>query len=256
MVAEDVCPPRRSGASRDARIYDWGVVISVVMPAHNEAGYLEASVKSLVEAIRTRSRTFELIVVQNGSTDTTAHEADALAAEYEEVRVIHRPEPDYGAALRAGFLAASGNVVINFDVDLVNLDFFDRAMAVLREETVSIVVGSKRAGGSQDRRSTGRRWITSIFAATLRYGFGLTVSDTHGIKALRRADLLSIVDGCQFGRDIFDTELILRAERSGLTIKEVPVAVSDIRPPRTSIARRIPRTLLGLARLRLALWRA
>ena len=118
------------------------------------------------------------------------------------------------------------------------------------------MVGSKRSPGAQDQRPFGRRAVTAVFSAVLRYGFGLQVSDTHGLKALRRAPLLPLVEACQFGGDIFDTELIIRAERAGLAVRELPVSVADQRPPRTPIIRRIPRSLVGLVRLRLALGRA
>jgi hypothetical protein len=60
---------------------------------------------------------------------------------------------------------------------------------------------------------------------------------------------------CRFGKDLFDTELILRAERAGLHTAEIPVTVVERRPARTSILRRVPRTLSGLVKLRVALWR-
>ena len=82
------------------------------------------------------------------------------------------------------------------------------------------------------------------------------MSDTHGMKALRPgARSCRWSRACQFGGDIFDTELILRAERAGLTVRELPVSVADQRPPRTPIISRIPRSLVGLVRLRLALGR-
>jgi hypothetical protein len=120
---------------------------------------------------------------------------------------------------------------------------------------LAAVVGSKRSPGATDRRSVGRQAITAVFSVVLRLGFGLRVSDTHGLKTLRRIPLQPFVAACQFGADIFDTELILRAERAGLAVTELPVAVADQRPPRTPISRRIPRSLAGLARLRVALWR-
>ncbi len=118
------------------------------------------------------------------------------------------------------------------------------------------MVGSKRGPGAQDQRPVGRRVVTAVFSAVLRHGFGLHVSDTHGIKALRRAPLLPLVEACEFGEDIFDTELIIRAERAGLAVRELPISVADQRPPRTPILRRIPRSLVGLLRLRVALGRS
>jgi hypothetical protein len=85
-------------------------------------------------------------------------------------------------------------------------------------------------------------------------GFGLGVSDTHGMKVLRRKEMVSLVEGARFGTDLFDTELVIRAERAGLRVEELPVLVEERRPSRTSIGRRIPRSLVGLARLRMVLW--
>lgn len=226
------------------------------MPAHNEEGYLEPAVKTVVTALAGRDQGFEVIIAQNGSTDATSAEGRRLADAYEAVRVLDLPSPDYGLALRAGFLQASGELVVNFDVDLVDLDFLERALAVMADPEVTVVVGSKRTAGSEDRRGPARRLVTATFSLVLRHGFGLRISDTHGLKALRRQPLAPLVAACHFGKDIFDTELIIRAERTGLRVEEIPVAVSDTRPPRTPIARRIPRTLAGLARLWLVLRRS
>ncbi len=230
-------------------------MISIVMPAHNEEGYLEPAVKTIVTGLRDRRLSFEVVVSENGSSDATASEADQLARTFPEVRILRSPVADYGRALKAGFLAARGDVVANFDVDLVDLPFLDQALELLCAEQPAIVVGSKCSPGAQDQRALGRRVVTATFSAVLRYGFGLKVSDTHGMKVLLRAPLLPLVETCQFGGDIFDTELILRAERAGLTVHELPVSVADQRPPRTPIISRIPRSLAGLVRLRLALLR-
>jgi glycosyltransferase involved in cell wall biosynthesis len=197
-----------------------------------------------------------VVVAENGSTDATRTEAEGLAATFSEVTVLTSPTADYGRALKAGFLASSGDVVVNFDVDFVDLGFLDRAVALITGKDADIVVGSKRSPGSDDQRRVGRRAVTAVFSLVLRHGFGLDVSDTHGVKALNRMKLLPLVETCQFGGDIFDTELIIRAERSGLVVRELPVSVTDQRPPRTPIVRRIPRSLWGLVRLHGALRQA
>jgi glycosyltransferase involved in cell wall biosynthesis len=230
-------------------------VISVVMPAHNEEDYLEPAVKAVVTGMSERGGDFEVIIVQNGSVDSTRAEAARLADAYEQVTAVHRPDADYGRSLRQGFLLSHGDVVVNFDVDMVDLDFLDRALSVMDAIDAAVVVGSKRGPGSDDRRGAARRLVTATFSFVLRHGFGLRISDTHGLKALRRGPLLPLAEACRFGKDIFDTELIIRAERAGLVVAEIPVAVSDTRPPRTPIARRIPRTLAGLTQLWLVLRR-
>jgi glycosyltransferase involved in cell wall biosynthesis len=231
-------------------------MLSIVMPAHNEHGYLEPAIKSVVAALRDRNVAFEVLIAENGSRDATVVEAEGLARTFPEVRVLFAPVADYGRALKAGFLEAAGEVVVNFDVDFVDLGFLDRALPLLTDGGADIVVGSKRSPGSEDQRRAGRKAVTAIFSLVLRYGFGLRVSDTHGVKALKRAPLAPLVAACGFGGDIFDTELIIRAERTGMVVRELPVSVADQRPPRTPIIRRIPRSLWGLVRLRLALGRA
>ncbi|HEX5585878.1 MAG TPA: glycosyltransferase [Acidimicrobiia bacterium] len=230
--------------------------VSVVIPAFNEAGMLRESVHDVVGGLRARAAPFEVIVVENGSTDGTRAIAAELAAHDSEVTFRALARPDYGEALRTGILAAQGAVVVIFDTDYYDLDFLDRALA--RLEVVphpAIVVGSKRAPGTRDDRPWPRRLITAAFATVLRAGFGLRVSDTHGMKALDRAAVTPLARQCRNGRDLFDTELVLRADRRGLAVVELPVTVAERRPSRTPIARRAVRTVVGLVRLRILLWR-
>ena len=230
--------------------------VSVVMPAFNEAEILVMTVKTVVEGLRTRGERFELIIVENGSTDDTLAIAEQLSVEMPEVRVEHRDEADYGRALRSGLLDSTGEAVVNFDTDYFDLDFLDAAVAqVLGADGPAIVVGSKRGEGANDTRDPLRKLATGVFATILRVVFGLKVSDTHGIKAMRRAAVEPYARVCTFGQDLFDTELILRVERAGLRAGEIPVVVRELRPARSSFLSRVPRTLRGLWKLRWALWK-
>ena len=234
------------------------VALSVVMPAFNESAILAESVEHVVKPLRERAETFELLVVENGSTDDTLAIAHRLGVEVPELRVVHRAVADYGAALRNGLIEAQGEIIVNFDCDYYDIDFLDRAVARLRgERAPAIVVGSKRAPGASDQRSAARRAVTWGFSTLLRLGFGLHVSDTHGMKAMRREAVLPYAEQCTLGRDLFDTELIVRAERGGLGVEEIPVAVVERRPARSPLASRVPRTVWGLVTLRRALgWRS
>jgi glycosyltransferase involved in cell wall biosynthesis len=233
-------------------------MLSVVMPAFNEAGFLEESVRDVTAGLRARGEPFEVLVVENGSTDGTFDLALRLAAADDSVRALQRPVADYGDALRAGLLDARGDVVVNFDVDYYDLTFLSEAVERVRAAGgPSIVVASKRSEGATDERPLRRRIVTMTFGMLLRAGFGLGVSDTHGMKAMRRADVEALAEQCRFGVDLFDTELVLRAERAGLAVAELPAHVEERRPARTSIWTRVPRTMWGLVRLRVAIkgWR-
>jgi glycosyltransferase involved in cell wall biosynthesis len=232
-------------------------MISVVVPAYNEAALLGSAIRSMVDGMRALALEFEVHIVENGSTDGTPTIAARIAEAVPEVEVHSMRTANYGEALRTGLLASRGDVAVIFDVDFWDLQFLKEALEVLDASPDPtgpvIVVGSKRAPGAYDGRSPGRRLGTAVFSTVLRAGFGLTVSDTHGMKVLNLGVLRDAVSACRNGSDLFDTELVLRAERSGCIVAEVPVAVTELRPPRTSIVQRVPRTLLGLAKLRHAL---
>jgi len=232
------------------------VKISVVMPAHNEEALLAASIDDVCAGLEARRASFEVLIVENGSTDRTLELARDLESRLGEVRVLSRPVADYGAALRLGLLEARGDAVVNFDVDYYDLAFLDAAVASLGPAPeAAIVVGSKRAPGADDQRAWPRRLVTWGFTTLLRVLFRVGVSDTHGMKALERSRVVELARRCRFDADLFDTELVIRAERAGLRVTEIPVTVTERRPSRTPILRRVPRSLLGLVRLRLALSR-
>ncbi len=227
-------------------------MLSVILPAYNEAAFLEAAVSELHAGLST-GEAFEILVVENGSSDDTAAVASRLAESLPAVRLLTRPEADYGAALRAGLLAASGDAWVVFNVDYWDLPFMHAALESIdrrcRGEGPALVVGSKRAPGASDRRGLVRRSATRVFTTLLKAAFDVGVSDTHGMKVLSAAPLRPVVERCTFGRDIFDTELVVRAERAGLGVVEIPVAAVETRPARTSFLGRVPRTLADLTRL-------
>jgi hypothetical protein len=229
--------------------------LSVVLPAYNEVTLLGSTVTNIATGLDERGVTYELVVVENGSHDGTLRLARLLAAQLPSIRVLTMPVGDYGAALRAGFRAARGEIVVNFDVDYYDLAFLDQAIQLLQDTSAALVVASKRAAGAQDRRPLHRRLVTFVFTTILGRLFGLPVSDAHGMKAMRRAAVAGTVEECTMTRNLFDVELVLRAGRSGLTVLEVPAVVVERRPPRSAITRRALETVLELVQLALVLRR-
>ncbi len=229
------------------------------MPAYNEAAFLEQTVRTVTDGLRAWNEPFEIHVVENGSTDGTRTIAERLAGAIAEVYVHRLPVADYGEAIRTGLLESRADIVVLFDVDFYDLGFLKEALTVLDDDPDPtgpvIVVGSKRAPGAHDERAYIRRLATGVFSGILRLVFDLEVSDTHGMKVIRRDVLEPIARQCAFGVDLFDTELIIRAERSGWRVAEVPVTVVEQRPARTAMLHRVPRTLWGIVKLRVVLGR-
>ena len=85
--------------------------------------------------------------------------------------------------------------------------------------------------------------------------FGFKGSETHGMKMMKSSKILSIMERCQLEKGLFDTELILRAERRDLRIIEVPTKVKEIRVARDFMLKKIFRVSFNLWRLKVAMWK-
>jgi glycosyltransferase involved in cell wall biosynthesis len=221
-------------------------IFSIVVPVYNEAAFIPRALPALIEQMESLGETYRILIVENGSGDGTAEVTRQVAGDH-PVTVLSLQEPDYGAAMREGFLEADGDWVVNFDIDYFSADFLRR---VLELEGVDLVIASKRDPGSEDRRPMIRRVATRVFNLMLRTILGSRVSDTHGMKAFRRDLVEALAPQVVSRQDLFDTELVIRAERAGYHIVEVPVVVEEMRLARSSLVKRAPRTVVGLFRIR------
>lgn len=227
-----------------------GSSLSVVLPAHNEVGLLGATVTTLLAGLDDRGLDYELVVVENGSSDGTLRLARILAAQLRRVRVLSIPVGDYGAALAAGFAAARGALVASFDVDYYDLHFLDAARRVVESDEGDLVLASKRAPGATDRRPLVRRLLTAGFTGALRLGLGLEASDAHGMKVFKADALAPVLGRCTMRNSLYDVEIVLRASEAGLRIVEIPAVVVERRPPRSSVATRAFESATGIVSLR------
>jgi len=220
--------------------------LTIVIPVHNEAGFVTTAIDTIDRQLA--GLTFVMYLVENGSSDGTAAEVDVLSDHYGWLRALHLPQADYGAALREGFRMADTDWMIAFDIDYFSRPFVDEVLA--QANGTDIVLASKRDPEADDRRGLLRRLGTRVFNLLLSTLFGSQVTDTHGMKAINRKVLDAVLPTVVSTKDLFDTELVLRAERAGYRIAEVPAVVEEIRPARSSYLKRVPRTLVGLLQLR------
>lgn len=221
--------------------------ITIVVPVYNEADFIPLALPGLIAAAEASGAEYTIRIVENGSTDRTADIAKQTAGEA-NVIVDSLPTPDYGAAMRHGFLEADTDWVVNFDIDYFSADFL---LQLLEQPAgVDLVIGSKRDPASQDQRPLIRRVATRVFNLLLRSILASRVSDTHGMKGFRRELVAELAPQVVSTTDLFDTELVVRAERAGYTIVEVPVVVAEMRTAKSSLIKRAPRTVAGLIRMR------
>ena len=223
-----------------------GPQLSVVLPAHNEEELLVGTTEAIVAGLSARALSFEVLIVENGSVDATNALAHGLARRHEEVSVLELRRADYGLALAVGIGSAKGEHICCFDVDHYDLRFLDAALALVHRKGVGVVLGSKRAAGSFDRRPFARRVLSWGFSGLCRRVLGMRASDAHGMKLLVRSEVGSLLRRCRASGSVFDVELVVRAERAGIGVAELPVCVTERRPARLAAWRRVPEALSGL----------
>ncbi|HEY1100784.1 MAG TPA: glycosyltransferase [Myxococcota bacterium] len=229
------------------------VALSVVIPVYNEEAIVEGALLRYLADLVALERSFELIVSANGCVDGTVGIVTDLMTSWPQLRLLDSDTPDYGRALRAGLLAAVGDVVVCDEIDLCDIGFVKRALRRLDHDECDVVVGSKAMVGARDRRPFTRRLATRVINGMLWATLGFEGTDTHGLKALKRTAILPIVAACVVDKDLFASELIIRAGRSGLRIQEIPIELEEQRSPAIHLFKRVPRVVRDLSRLVVAI---
>lgn len=223
--------------------------MSIVIPVYNEEGILREAADGLLSRTRELTIPFEVIFAENGSRDRTLALLGEIHERHPEIRYLSCGEPNYGLALKKGILMAGGAIVVCDEIDLCDPQFHREAIDLLRGGTVDMVVGSKLAKGAKDDRPFLRHFATIVMNLLLRVLLGFRGTDTHGLKAFRRERLLPVVAACRVDKDLFASEFVVRAERMGRMITEIPVTIQELRKPSINLFRRVPNVLKNLARL-------
>jgi glycosyltransferase involved in cell wall biosynthesis len=227
--------------------------ISIVIPIYNEQGILHSAVVDLRERLSHLGWDYEILLAENGSRDRTIQIAQALHIKYPEVRYLSVGEPNYGKALREGIRQARGELVLCDEIDLCDTDFHQTAVKLLDADAYDMVIGSKLIAGAADERPWARHAASLVYTSLLRGLLGFRGTDTHGLKAFRKARLMEHVDACLVEKDVFASEFVIRAYRADLRVHEVPVEVIEKRPPSINLLKRVPNVLKSVAKLTYAI---
>ena len=205
--------------------------LSVVLPVYDEARVLEATFAELVPHLEGLGKDFEIVCVDDGSTDGSWEILQRLAAEDVRVRIERLPENrGKGAAVRRGVLLAEGEHVVFMDVDLSTpLDEMSGFLGAL-ESGYHVVIGNRRAPGSRITRH--QPWLRETlgrgFTVLTRLALAPGVHDfTCGFKAFQREAAKKIFERSTLNGWAFDAELVVIAHALELKLAQVPVAWHD-----------------------------
>lgn len=227
-------------------------MVDIVIPVHNEERDLRASVLRL-HAYLTQQFPFSarITIADNASTDSTPAVAAELAEELPEVRVLRLKEKGRGRALAAAWLTSDARVVSYMDVDLsTDLSALLPLVAPVISGHSQVSIGSRLVAGSRVRRGPKREVISRVYNILLRLVLRVRFKDAQcGFKALRADVARSLLPDVVNRNWFFDTELLVRAERAGLRIHELPVDWTDDPDSRVDIVATAIEDLRGVWRL-------
>jgi glycosyltransferase involved in cell wall biosynthesis len=199
--------------------------ISLIIPAYNEENRLPRALEQVFTFLGTQPYSFEVLVIENGSTDRTLEIANAFAASRPNLIVIHEEQKGKGIAVKRGVLAAQGEYRFICDTDLSMpieeiLKFFPPQL-----EHFDVAIGSREALGSirydePSYRHWGGRVVNLLIRMLILPGF----QDTQcGFKCFRAETTLPLFEQQTLKGWSFDIELLYLARRKKLQIREVPI---------------------------------
>jgi glycosyltransferase involved in cell wall biosynthesis len=230
--------------------------ITIVIPIYNEEGILRSAVLELVDRLQSFGWSYELLLAENGSIDGTVEICAELHSRFPQVKYFSVGEPgngNYGQALRQGIVQARGEYVFCDEIDLCDTQFYARALQILERGDADLVIGSKLLDGASDERPLMRHVGSMVINGMLRIALDFKGTDTHGLKAFRRSVLTPVAERCIVDKDLFASEFVIRAERAGVAIKEIPVRIKEKREPSIHLFNRVPNVLKNLAKLVVAI---
>jgi glycosyltransferase involved in cell wall biosynthesis len=201
--------------------------LSALFPAFDEQENVEATVADARDVLAARGLDrYEVIVIDDGSTDSTVAIADRLAEAHPEVRVVHHPmNKGYGAALRSGFAAARYEWVFLTDADGQFAPAeIDRLLT--RTDEYDVVIGFRE----QRADHLGRKVNTFLWTSLVRVVFRLKVRDVDCAFKLIRRSALEKIGPLESSGAVISTELLVKLRHAGIDYVEVGV----VHYPRTA----------------------
>lgn len=201
---------------------------SIVIPAYNESARIPATLGSVVDCIRGRGWDAEVVVVNDGSRDSTADVVREFARTAPEIRLLENPRNcGKGYTVRHGILQARGEVVMFSDADLSSPIEEAEGLFAAIAEGADIAIGSRWLATSRQthRQPLYRQFFGRCFNLLTRMVMNLPFADTQcGFKAFSRNAAQTVFQLQTIERWGFDPEILFIALKRGYQIKEVPVS--------------------------------
>ena len=205
------------------------VDLSIVIPMFNEAENAQESLMRVEEALAAFEGSYEIIPVNDGSTDKTLKVLEKAAAQDKKIKVAsYSRNMGRGKALRTGFKISSGAIIVSLDADLSYSPHYivDLTEALRREEDIDFVLASPyMPGGGVENIPFSRLWISKLGNKILRFTMPNRIYTSTGIFRAYRRRVLDSIEIESDGKEIH-LEILSKALALGFRVKEVPAILT------------------------------
>lgn len=228
--------------------------LSVIIPAYNEEGKIANNLLALQETIIRLEIPFEIVVVNDGSSDNTQTELEKI--EDNNIKIIsYQRNKGKGFAIRTGMENSDGDYKLFMDADLsTSLNEIGRFLDQIKTNSADIIVGNRKEKlYLQTRKQPTYRMIFGyVFTMLSRIVTGVPLSDfTCGFKIFTRKAAEDIFSRQRIFNWAFDTEIIYMAKLLGMRIKETPVVWNNDPNTKVRLLRDIIASLIALIKIRI-----
>lgn len=228
--------------------------LSIILPAHNEGTRITESLRKIVQKMESLSMPYEIIVVDDGSTDDTIAQARSYASK--DINVLsYGKNRGKGYAIRQGMRNAQGEHRLFMDVDLsTSLDAIDQFLGIFKDQSFDIIIGNRKNNPSlqEVRQPLYRRFFGEGFTRLSSLMVGRPFTDfTCGFKMYNRKAADIIFQRQRIFNWAFDTELIYIAVLHRLKIFEAPVLWRHYEGSKVRVVRDIIGSLISLIKIRI-----
>ncbi len=231
------------------------VLFSCIIPVYNEKIQLYKNVYELVRRCETLNITFEIIISDDGSTDSTPKIAEDLISEDPRVNYIRlKTNSGRGEAVSRGFRTASGQILAFMDIDLAtNLDSLPDLINIIKNGA-DVAVGSRWLEDAVVKRSYYRKFISFMYNYFVRLIFDSKVKDHQcGFKAFKSNVAMELLNETEERNDrlwAWDAELLILAQKKGYNIVEFPVRWHEAKKSNFKFWKDVPTVFIYLVKLR------
>jgi len=227
--------------------------VSVVVPAYNEASCIERTVTDIHRFLSGNFREFEIIVVDDGSTDDTYNIASGFSEKIENLRVLRNGKNcGKGYSVKRGVLEAGLRYIAFTDCDLSTPIFELTKLTACLDGGADIAIGSRALAESRilKKQSALRRNMGKAFNLLVRTFLFRGIRDTQcGFKCFKKDAARELFKAQLLNGFCFDAEILYLAKKRGLTVREIPIQWMNRADSRVSMIGGPVEMILGLLRI-------